>query len=53
MARLVVRGAERIVTMDDARREVTGDILVDDGVIAASARSRPTARRWSTPAAAW
>ncbi|MFO1208165.1 MAG: 8-oxoguanine deaminase [Amaricoccus sp.] len=35
MAKLVVRGAERIVTMDGARREVTGDVLVEDGVITA------------------
>jgi cytosine/adenosine deaminase-related metal-dependent hydrolase len=39
MARLVVRNAARVVTMDAGRRELAGaDVLVEDGVIAAVGR---------------
>jgi 8-oxoguanine deaminase len=35
MPRTLVRNAECIVTMDDARREIAGDVLIEDGVIRA------------------
>ena len=43
MARLLVRNAARIVTMDAGRREIAdGDFLIEDGVIAAVGGRRRT-----------
>ena len=55
MPRLLVRNA-RIVTMDADRRELDGDVLVEDGVIAAVGPRGPAdaeAPRCSTRPAAW
>jgi cytosine/adenosine deaminase-related metal-dependent hydrolase len=36
MSRLLIRGADHLLTLDDARRELSGcDVLIDDGVISA------------------
>lgn len=43
MASLLVRNAARIVTMDDRRREIAGDVLVEDGVIRAVGEIAPGA----------
>ena len=41
--RLLVRGADVVVTMDGARREIAGgDVLVDGGVIAAVGAALPS-----------
>ncbi len=49
MRRLLIRGAEAVVTMDDARTELRGaDVLVEGGVIAAVGQGLDTvgADRW-------
>ncbi len=55
MHEILIRGAECVVTMDAARREIAGgDVLIRGGVIAAVGQGLAHRRaRWSRRGAAW